>query len=142
MLFRSGNHKDGLMLASPFVIPAQGMGCFSFLRKYAPKVNPHFSGFGGEEWYMAEKVRQQGGKVICHPELKWNHRFDWPKRTFPVNLRDKIANYYVAFLELYGDLMHPKCVEMTRYWKEHVPFDDLKASIEEALRRLGLPYEP
>lgn len=137
-----GNRKDenGKMPSEPFEIPAQGMGCFSFLKKHAPKISPHFAGFGGEEWYMAEKTRQQGGRVICHPDMKWNHRFDWPKRTFPVNLRDKITNYYVAFLELYGDLMHPKCVEMTRYWKENVTLTDLQASLEEALRRMGLPF--
>lgn len=135
-----GDNKEGLATGEPFEIPAMGMGCFSFIRSQAPKVSPHFSGFGGEEWYMAEKTRLNGGVVVCHPKMGWNHRFDWPKRTFSLNARDKIANYYIAFLEVYGDLSHPMCFEMTRHWKSVVPVEDLQAGIEMALSRLGIPF--
>lgn len=137
-----GNNKEGMKTGVPFEIPAQGMGCFSFLRKYAPVVNPCFNGFGGEEWYMAEKTRLNGGKVMCHPDMKWNHRFDWPRRTFPLSTVDKIANYYVAFLELYGDLMHPRCVEMTKHLNAELGSEVLQQGIETALGRLGVPFVP
>lgn len=135
-----GDDKEAVAKGDPYEVPMQGMGCFSFIRKNAPKISDKFSGFGGEEWYMAEKTRQNGGVVVCLPQLKWNHRFDWPKRTFPLVLHDKIVNYYVAFLDLYGDLMHPACVEMTQYWNAQVPTEDLGNAIREAMTRLGLPF--
>lgn len=125
-----GNNKEGMASGQPFEIPAQGMGCFSFLRSHAPIISRAFNGFGAEEWYMAEKTRQNGGKVICHPGMKWNHRFDWPKRTFPINLRDKVMNYYTGWLSVYGSLDHPQMKAMTEHWKAIVP----AAELEEWIR--------
>jgi len=116
----------------PFPVEMQGMGCFSFLKNHFPKVNTDFSGFGAEEWYVAEKVRQNGGRVICHPQLGWNHRFDWPKRTFPLRLVDKVRNYYLGWLELYGSLNHPMIVEMTNHWRSQMPVAELDALIDGA----------
>lgn len=135
-----GDNKEGMKSGEPFEVPAQGMGCFSFIRANAPAINPHFKGFGGEEWYMAEKVRQSGGLVVCHPKMGWNHRFNWPQRTFPLLTTEKVANYYIGFLEIYGDLMHPRLVEMTKHWASVITPEELKQGLCMALERLGMPY--
>lgn len=127
-----GDDPAGMKAGLPFEIPMQGMGCYSLLKKNAPKINPLFRGFGAEEWYMAEKIHQQGGKVICHPAMGWNHRFDWPKRTFPIRVDDKLWNYYIGWLELYGSIDHPRIVEMTEHWKTEVPEDVLLSVIAKA----------
>lgn len=124
-----GNNKEGMATGQPFEVPAQGMGCFSFLRKYTPIISKAFNGFGGEEVYMSEKVRQNGGRVVCHPGMKWNHRFDWPKRTFPINLGDKVRNYYTGMLDLYGTLDHPKVKEMDTYWRSELAPGELEQII-------------
>ena len=121
-----------MAIGLPFPVEMQGMGCFSFLKKHFPKINPGFSGFGAEEWYVAEKVRQNGGRVICHPKLGWNHRFDWPPRTFPLRLVDKVRNYYLGWLELYGSLHHPMLVEMTNHWRGQMSATELDAVIASA----------
>ena len=44
-----------------------------------PDFNPAFRGFGGEEWYIHEKFRRNGGHVLCLPFLRWLHRFNRPQ---------------------------------------------------------------
>jgi hypothetical protein len=128
-----GDNKEGLKSGEPFEIPAQGMGCFSFIRANAPVINQGFRGFGGEEWYMAEMVRHNGGKVICHPKMGWNHRFNWPKRTFPLTIDDKLHNYYTGWLEIYRNINHPMMVEMTQHWISELGEDVVKLAIFKAV---------
>lgn len=101
----------------PFEIPMQGMGCYSFLRRAWQPITDQVSGFGSEEWYMAEHFRRHGGIVVCHPKMKWLHRFGRPVRTFPLSAEAKIKNYYAGWLDLYGSTQHPKIVEMTAWWE-------------------------
>jgi hypothetical protein len=86
----------------PFEIPAMGLGCFSSLRKQWPGFNPHFREFGGEEWYIHEKVRQRGGRALCLPFLKWQHRFGDPSggRTHHYTTLGKVRNYVLGHQEL------------------------------------------
>jgi hypothetical protein len=125
------NH-EALKKGEPFEVPMQGMGCFSFWRDTAPHPNPEFRCFGAEEWYMAERTRINGGKVVCHPQMVWMHRFDWPPRTFPMALNDKIMNYYRGWLELYKDTSHPRMQEMTKHWLTLIPQDKLDELIKKA----------
>lgn len=130
-----GTNHEGMKNEVPFEIPMQGMGCYSVWRESWPGVNPHFKGFGGEEWYVSQKIKQAGGNVLCHPKMKWMHRFDWPVRTFPLSLEDKIINYYRGWLELYGDENHPMIKEMTDYWlmgDKPVPESIVKSCIAKA----------
>lgn len=129
-----GDDLQAVQAGVPFEVPMQGMGCFSFLKASAPEINPGFRGFGAEEWYIAEKVRGNGGRVMCDPFLGWNHRFDWPRRNFPLTLDDKIRNYYRGWLELYGSLDHPMMLEMTRHWRGLIPDSKLAALIEQSQR--------
>lgn len=116
-----GDDQAAMREGIPFAVPMQGMGCFSVRRDGMFPVHPGFRGFGGEEWYCAEKVRANGGRVVCHPAMAWNHRFSWPARTFPVSLEDKVANYYRGWLELYGRLDHWRIEEMTAHWETVLP---------------------
>lgn len=114
----------------PFEIPLQGMGCFAFHREAWKELPVTFTGFGAEEWYMAEFTRRHGGKVMCHPKMKWVHRFGWPKRTFPLKLADKIRNYYTGWLDLYKSIEHPRIIEMTAHWKTQITEERLNQIIE------------
>ncbi|MCB2216508.1 glycosyltransferase family 2 protein [Desulfofustis glycolicus] len=85
----------------PFEIPMQGLGLFACARKAWPGFNPRFRGFGGEEGYIHEKVRQNGGNVLCLPFLRWVHRFARPMGVpYPLIWQDRIFNYLVGCKEL------------------------------------------
>ena len=64
--------------APPFDIPMQGMGLFASRKDAWRGFNPMFRGFGAEEGYIHEKVRQSGGRTLCLPFLRWMHRFNRP----------------------------------------------------------------
>ena len=132
-----GDDPAGLAGGVPFDIPMQGMGCFSMRRAAWGGINPDFRAFGAEEWYVAEKVRQWGGRVRCHPRLRWVHRFGWPVRTFPLSLEGKVMNYYRGWLELYGSLEHPRLREMTAHWLTLMPEAKLQGLIARAQMPAG-----
>lgn len=111
-----GDDVEAMIKGLPFEVPMMGMGCWCLKKSTAPTLAKGFTGFGAEEWYFAEKVRQNGGRVMCHPAMGWNHRFDWPVRNFPLRLHDKIKNYYRGWIDLYQDPTHPMLVEMSQYW--------------------------
>jgi hypothetical protein len=84
----------------PFEIPMQGMGLLAFEKSAWKGINQNFKGFGGEEGYIAEKFRQWGGKNICLPKLKWNHRFGRPNGVqYPLILEDRILNDLIEKLD-------------------------------------------
>ena len=87
--------------AEPFEIPMQGLGLFVCRREAWPGFNLKFHGFGGEEGYIHEKIRQRGGRTLCLPFLRWLHRFPRPMG-IPYKLRweDRIRNYMIGFREL------------------------------------------
>jgi hypothetical protein len=85
----------------PFEIPMQGLGVFACRRAAWPGFNPLFRGFGGEEGYIHEKVRQRGGRTLCLPFLRWMHRFNRPMGTPYRNIwEDRFRNYMIGFTEL------------------------------------------
>jgi len=89
----------------PFEIPMQGLGLFACRREAWPGLNPRLRGFGGEEGYLHEKFRQHGGRVLCHPQLGWLHRFARPAGlTYPNVWEDRIRNYHTAWTEIGWDL--------------------------------------
>lgn len=121
--------REALKAGVPFEVPMQGMGCFSYRREAWQGILSDFVGYGAEEWYIAEKVRSWGGRVLCHPELRWVHRFNWPRRTFPLTLPGKILNYYRGWLELYGSLEHPQMQAMKAHWLTLMPEEKLNKLI-------------
>lgn len=120
-------------LKKPFEIEMTGMGLFSFKKSNFPTMNQDLTGFVPEEWYVHEKFRRNGGKVICLPILMWVHRFDRPNGVpYPFLTEDRIRNYYMEWLELY-DINHPMMVEMTEYFKNEIEEKKLDYIIEQAL---------
>jgi hypothetical protein len=86
---------------APFEIPMQGLGVFACRRAAWPGFNPKFRGFGGEEGYIHEKFRQNGGKTLCLPFLRWMHRFNRPLGIpYRNTWDDRFRNYMIGFAEL------------------------------------------
>jgi hypothetical protein len=114
----------------PFEIPMQGMGVFSCRRAAWVGFNPGFRGFGGEEGYIHEKVRQAGGRCLCLPWLRWGHRFTRPHGAgYPLYIEDKLRNYLIGFIELGLDL-----APVLAHFAEHLPPETIAAVHDEALR--------
>jgi hypothetical protein len=92
-----GRDPDG----EPFEVPMQGLGLFSCRKEAWPGFNPAFRGFGGEEGYIHEKFRRQGGKCLCLPWLTWAHRFQRPQGVpYRNDLGDRLSNYLIGWQEL------------------------------------------
>lgn len=91
--------------SEPFDIPMQGLGLFAMRREAWPGFHPRFVGFGGEEGYIHEKVRQRGGRCLCLPALRWRHRFRHmehgaPPPPYPLRREDQIWNLLIGHREL------------------------------------------
>jgi hypothetical protein len=84
-----------------FDIPMQGLGLFVCRRTAWPGFNRAFRGFGGEEGYIHEKIRQRGGRTLCLPFLRWLHRFARPLGLpYPNRWDDRLRNYFIGHTEL------------------------------------------
>lgn len=126
------NHQ-AYNLNQPFEIPLQGMGLCSFEKINWPGISPHFRGFGAEEGYVAEKFRRNGGKNICLPNLKWVHRFGRPDGVpFPLNLEDRVFNYFVGWLEITKDVNHEMVSGTYDHFKDKISQNRVDALLEEA----------
>ena len=86
--------------APPFEIPMQGMGVFACRKEAWPGFNPRFQGFCVEEGYLHDKIRRNGGKVMCLPFLRWLHRFRPGGVPYALNWADRVRNYLIAYDEL------------------------------------------
>lgn len=90
---------------APFEITMQGLGVFACRKNAWPGLNPRLRGFGAEEGYLHERFRRRGGRVLCHPWLRWAHRFSRPTGiSYPNRWEDRIRNYVVAWGELGWDV--------------------------------------
>ena len=126
-------------LNQPFEIPMNGCGLFSMMRDSWPQFNPHFVGFGGEEWYIQEKVRQRGGRAVCIPALKWNHRFGRPDGVhYPNTFEDRVFNYYVGWLELYKDPTHEMVRSITQHFSLVMSTKQLDEIFVRAQQAMGI----
>lgn len=120
---------------APFDIPMQGLGVFSCLREAWVGFNPLFRGFGGEEGYLQEKVRQRGGRTRCLPFLRWSHRFGRPNGVpYPLFSEHKFRNYILGHHELGLD---PRPV--LEHFATRLPVQVMATQIAEAFADLGEP---
>jgi len=127
--------KEALMKKKPFEIPMMGLGVFSSETKNWLGFNPNFKGFGGEEGYIHEKFRDNGGKAICLPNFVWMHRFGRPNGVkYPLNIEDRIWNYFVGWLELKKDPEHPMIQDIYNNFKNRIPEQRLKILLKQAIR--------
>jgi hypothetical protein len=122
--------------APPFEIPMQGLGAFACRRQAWPGFNPRLSGFGGEEGYLHEKIRRNGGKVFCLPFLRWMHRFDRPQGTrYPVSWKDRIRNYLIEYDELGLDP-----APVVAHFEKHLAPGEARPLVEAAQREIAGPF--
>jgi hypothetical protein len=127
-----GTDKENLEKVLPFEIPMMGLGLFSCKTSEWQGFNEKFKGFGGEEGYIHEKFRMNGGKCICLPDLKWNHRFNRPNGIpYPNILEDRIWNYFVGWLEIYKDPEHPFIKEIIDHFSESMPKSSILSILEK-----------
>ena len=123
---------------APFEIPMQGMGAFACRKAAWPGFNPRFRGFGGEEGYIHEKVRQAGGRALCLPWLRWVHRFGRPSGVpYTLRIEDKFRNYVIGHAELGLDL-----VPVVDRFSEYLPKEAMVAIMAEALQEPRAPAPP
>ena len=122
--------------ASPFEIGMQGLGVFACRKAAWPGFNPRFSGFGGEEGYIHEKIRQRGGRVWCLPFLRWTHRFNRPMGIpYRPAWRERIRNDLLGHAGLGLD---PKPVE--EHFEAHLGADQAGPLIAAAKREMAGPF--
>lgn len=126
-------NKEAYEKGEPFEIPMMGLGMFSCKTSEWQGFNEKFKGFGGEEGYIHEKFRRAGGKCICLPNLKWNHRFGRPNGVpYPNILEDRIWNYFVGWLEILKDPNDPFFQTIIDAFKTKVPEQVVKNIFEKA----------
>lgn len=120
----------------PFEIAMHGLGLFACRRDAWPGLNPRLRGFGGEEGYLHEKFRQRGGRILCHPQLGWLHRFSRPAGvSYPNAWEDRVRNYVIAWSEIGWDL-----APIRSHFRELLgPGSDVDAAFERARRHAGYP---
>lgn len=95
--------KDTSLISTdqPWFPELMGLGMFSCTKAAWPGFNPAFKGFGGEEGYIHYKFKNNGGKTIMFPWLKWIHRFSRPNGVPYVNdYIDRIKNYLIGWHEV------------------------------------------
>ena len=123
-------YKEG----KPFEIPMNGMGLFAFETTNWPGINQNFKGFGGEEWYIQEKFRNNGGKCVCLPQLKWLHRFNRPLGIPYVNTwEDRVWNYHLGWWELYNDVNHPLIRSIDEHFKDYISVQSIEQIFEDII---------
>jgi hypothetical protein len=125
-------NKAGFDSGQPFEISMMGLGMFSCETKNWLGFNEHFRGFGGEEGYIHEKFRRNGGKAICIPQLMWVHRFGRPDGVkYPLKTEDRVFNYFVGWLELTQDTNHEMIKGTYDHFKDKIP-NKIDQLLEEA----------
>lgn len=96
--------EAAIAAGQPFEIEMQGLGLFACRREAWPGLNPRFRGFGGEEGYLHEKIRQGGGRALSLPALGWVHRFGRPRGIpYAPTWDDRVRNYYLGWGEIGWD---------------------------------------
>lgn len=119
----------------PFEITAHGLGVFACRREAWPGFNPRFRGFGGIEGYIHEKVRQRGGRVLCHPALVWVHRFERPTGLpYSAAWEDRIRNFMIGWNELGLDT-----AEVESHYREHLGAEVTDRILAEVQAEISSP---
>jgi len=92
---------DKIKTDEKYIVDMMGLGVFACTKESWPGFNRNFKGFGGEEGYIHDKIRKNGGEAICFPWLKWLHRFPRPDGAKYNNIyEDRINNYFHGYIEL------------------------------------------
>lgn len=85
----------------PFKIRKHGTGFFSMRRDAWVGFMPTMTGHGGNEAYLYEKVRRNGGTAWCLPAAGWIHKFGRANGVpYALNWADRVSNYVNGFRDL------------------------------------------
>lgn len=134
-----GTNNELYNNGEPFEIPMMGLGVFACKTSEWPGFNSNFRGFGGEEGYIHEKIRQAGGKCICLPNFKWVHRFGRPNGVPYSNiLEDRVWNYFIGWLELTKNPEDPFFKSIINEFKSSIPERFLLQIFEEAKNTISI----
>ena len=121
----------------PFEIPMMGLGLFACRRDAFPGFNGRMIGFGGEEGYLHEKVRRNGGRNLCLSWLRWWHRFNEfvaGAAPYEATVEDKAWNYCVGWGELGWDIK-----PVREHFATLMPLEQFDQIAEAAVRGDALP---
>lgn len=133
-----GNNPQGYA----FEIPMQGLGLYLMRKESWPGFNKFFMGFGGEEGYISEKVRQKGGRTLCLPGLRWRHRFrkQGTAQPYPRLAYDHAWNLLIGHREL----GYSKEAEIKQHHAKGAPDKAWGKLVNDAekLQPLGVLQEP
>lgn len=134
-----GTNTKAFEKGEPFEIPMMGLGLFSCETKNWLGFNNSFKGFGGEEGYIHEKFRLNGGKAICVPQLQWMHRFGRPQGAkYSVTVEDRIWNYFIGWLELTKDPNNKMIKDIYEHFSDTV---SNKSIVESIFKKAVAWYE-
>jgi hypothetical protein len=134
-----GTDKEKCEKGEPFDIPMMGLGTFSCETKNWLGFNEAFKGFGGEEGYIHEKFRINGGRSLCLPSFKWIHRFERPNGVkYPLALEDRVWNYFVGWLELHKDPEHEMVKQIYSWFSNRLPPTVIDKIFEGAKQQTNL----
>lgn len=132
-------NKEECEKGEPFDIPMMGLGTFSCETKNWLGFNEAFRGFGGEEGYIHEKFRINGGRSLCLPSFKWIHRFERPNGVkYPLALEDRVWNYFVGWLELHKDPEHEMVKQIYSWFSNRLPPTVIDKIFEGAKQQTNL----
>lgn len=144
----NAGYKNLGVSEAPFEIPGMGLGMFAMREGAFPGFHPDAWGFGGEELYVHEKVRRNGGKAICLPTAPWLHRFPRPESNggspYPSNQWYKARNYVLEYTEL-GE-KDPKTwnlQDLRRHFvsERNMPADEWDVLVSDPLKHIHGPTE-
>lgn len=97
-----GENPEG----EPFQIPMHGLGLFSCRKTAWPGFTNGLVGFSGGEGAIHAKFRNRGDRVLCHPGVRWVHKFVRVQGTpFHVDREEKIKNVIRAWDDTGIDLL-------------------------------------
>lgn len=114
---------------TPFEIPFSGVGVMACRKAAWPGYSPDFLGFGAEEWYIHRKFRRRGGTVLCHPGVRWVHRFGrMPHSSYSALLWQTIYNHLLGSIELHD---HADVEVQLKHWMQY------PRELDDALRTLA-----
>lgn len=129
-----GTNQAAFEAGEAFEIPMMGLGMFSCKTSEWPSFNENFKGFGGEEGYIHEKFRRAGGKCICLPNLKWNHRFGRPNGVpYSNSLEERISNYFIGWLEIIKNKDDPFFQEIINAFEGAIPKQKIQKIFDNIL---------
>lgn len=103
---------DRLYEGQSFEVQQHGLGAFCIKRECWPGFLPTSLGFGGNETYLVESVRERGGRVMCLPDLAWVHMFFRPSGPpYKVKWSSRCENYLDGAIALDNSLMYDAVVK-------------------------------